>query len=99
MSETYIKRHRDTAARMLGDEMIIMSVKDSRVFALNPTASVIWGAADGVTTLREIVARDLVAEFEIDIEAAYRDALELVGQLAQEGILVVTDQPIAAEQP
>lgn len=99
MSETYIKRSRDTAARMLGGEMIIMSVKDSRVFTLNPTASIIWGAADGVTTLREIVARDLVPEFEVDTEAAYRDALELVGQLAQEGILMVTDHPIPAVQP
>ena len=94
MSETYVKRSRDTAARLLGDEMIIMSVKDSRVFTLNPTASVIWGAADGVTSLREIVTRELVPEFEIDTEAAYCDALELVGQLAQEGILLVTDHPI-----
>ena len=99
MSETYVKRHRDTAARMLGDEMIIMSVKDSRVFTLNPTASIIWSAADGITPLREIVARDLVPEFEIDADTAYRDAVELVGRLAEEGILVVTDHPIAAEQP
>jgi hypothetical protein len=98
MSETYIKRSRDTAARRLGDETIIMSVKDSRVFTLNPTASVIWGAADGVTTLREIVAREVVPEFEVEAEAAYRDALELVEELAREGILTVTDRPVTAEQ-
>ncbi|HUA32321.1 MAG TPA: PqqD family protein [Candidatus Binataceae bacterium] len=98
MNDTYIKRHADTAARMLGDEMIVMSVKDSRVFTLNPTASVIWRAADGATSLREIVERAVVAEFEIDAESAYRDALELVGKLAQEGILVVAGEPVAADQ-
>lgn len=98
MMETYIKRHVDTAARMLGDEMLIMSVKDSRVFTLNPTASAIWRAADGATSLREIVEREVVSEFEIDTESAYRDALELVGKLAQEGILVVSDHPVAADQ-
>jgi hypothetical protein len=98
MSETYIKRHRDTAARMLGDETIIMSVKDSRVFTLNPTATVLWGAADGVTPLSEIVARDVVPVFEVEADTAYADALELVGQLAREGILVVADHPMAAEQ-
>ncbi|HVB81605.1 MAG TPA: PqqD family protein [Candidatus Binataceae bacterium] len=98
MSETYIKRGRDTAARRLGDETIIMSVKDSRVFTLNPTASAIWGAADGLTTLREIVAREVVPEFEVEAETAYRDALELVEELAREGILTVTDRPVTAEQ-
>ena len=38
MSEKYIKPSRDIAARMM-DEMVIMSVKDSKVFSLNPTAS------------------------------------------------------------
>ena len=98
MSEIYVKRHRDTAARLLGDEMIVMAVKNSRVFTLNPTASIIWNAADGITPLGEIVARDLVPQFDVDAASAYRDALELVGRLAEEGILVVTDHPIAAEQ-
>ncbi len=97
MSETYVQRHRDTAARLLGDETIVMSVRDSRVFTLNPTASLIWEAADGVTPLREIVARGVTAEFEVDAETAYRDALELVGRLAQEGILVVSDRPLVQE--
>jgi hypothetical protein len=97
MSETYIKRHRDTAARSLGDETIVMSVKDSRVFTLNPTASAVWSAADGRTSLREIVERKVVTEYEVDAETAYGDALELVGQLATEGILLVSDQPIVGE--
>jgi hypothetical protein len=95
-AEIYIKPSRDVAARMMADEMVIMSVKDSKVFSLNPTASLIWSAADGATPLREIVARALVAEFEVDAETAYRDAVELVEELAREGILLRADHPIEA---
>jgi hypothetical protein len=94
MSEKYIKPSRDIAARMLADEMVVMSVKDSRVFSLNATASAIWSAADGATPLREIVLRKVVAEFEVDPETAYQDALALVEELALAGILMLADHPI-----
>ena len=94
MSEKYIKPSRDIAARMLADEMIVMSVKDSRVFSLNATASAIWSAADGATPLREIVASKVVPEFDVDADVAYQDALALVEELAREGILLLADDPI-----
>ncbi|HEY6420258.1 MAG TPA: PqqD family protein [Candidatus Binataceae bacterium] len=97
MSEKYIKPSRNTAARMLDDEMIVMSVRDSRVYTLNATASAIWSAADGATPLREIVASKVVPNFEVDPDVAYQDALELVDELAQEGILLVADAPIPQE--
>ena len=97
MSEKYIKPSRDIAARMLEDEMIVMSIRDSRVYSLNATASAIWEAADGATPLREIVARTVVENFEVDAETAYQDALALVEELVQEGILLIADHPIAAE--
>jgi hypothetical protein len=95
--DVYIKPSRDIAARVMVDEMVIMSVKDSKVFSLNPTATVIWSAADGATPLREIVAQAVVPEFEVDADTAYQDALELVEELAQEGILLLADRPIGPE--
>ena len=94
MSEKYIKPSRDIAARMLDDEMVVMSIRDSRVFSLNTTASRIWNAADGATPLREIVARTVVTEFEVEPDIAYQDALVLIDDLAREGILQVADHPI-----
>lgn len=96
-SDIYIKPSPDIAARMMADEMVVMAVKNSRVFSLNPTAARIWTAADGATPLREIVARAVVSEFEVDADTAYRDALELVKELAQEGILLLADHPILQE--
>jgi hypothetical protein len=96
--DIYIKPSRDIAARRMEDEMVIMSVKDSRVFSLNPTATRIWSAADGATPLREIVARAVVSEFDVDGDTAYQDAVELVEELAQEGILLLADHPFGEER-
>jgi hypothetical protein len=97
MSDKYIQRSRQTAARRLGDEMMVLAVADSTLFSLNEVAAVIWDAADGRTPLRQIVARAIVPAFEVDAETAYRDALELVEDLCQRGILAIADVPIAPE--
>lgn len=94
MSDKYIARSTDIAARELGDEMVIMSGETSSVFTLNEQATAIWEAADGVTPLRTIVEAKVCQEFDVSPEAAYKDAEELVTDLAGHGILVVSDQPI-----
>jgi hypothetical protein len=95
MIEKYISRSTEIAARMLGGETIVMSTRDSTLFTLNETATAIWEAADGRTTLREIVERKVCPEFEVEPEAACRDAEELVEGLASHGILLVSERPIA----
>lgn len=93
----YIARASDIAARTFAGETMIMTGRDSQLFSLNETASVLWNAADGRTPLREIVERDLCAAFDVDAETALRDAQELAAQLAGHGILRVSDQPLAEE--
>ena len=98
MNDKYIARSTQIAARLLDGEMMIMSAVDSTLFTLNETATAIWNAADGVTPLREIVEQKVCQEFEVPPEAAYQDALSLVEELAQRGILLVSDQPIAPRE-
>jgi len=90
----YVARSKQVAARMLGDEMVIMSAKDSTLFTLNPVATAIWNAADGTTTLERIVEERVCGEFEVDRETAMADALSFVGELAQHGIILISEQPI-----
>ena len=94
MSDKYIARSGDVAARKLGEEMVVMSGETSSVFTLNEQATVIWEAVDGVTPLRAIVEGKVCQEFDVTPEVAYKDAEELVEQLAGHGILLVSDQPI-----
>ena len=91
----YLARNKSVAARLLGDEMMLMSGKDSTLFSLNPVASIIWNAADGVTPLDEIVANRICPEFDIAADQALRDAETFARELAGHGTLQVSDEPIA----
>ena len=91
----YVARSPEIAARRLGDEMMIMSARDSTLFTLNPVATAIWEAADGSTSLDEIVQRRICTAFEVEPGVALRDAETLAERLAEHGILLLSDAPLA----
>jgi hypothetical protein len=91
----YVARNPKVAARSLGGEMMIMSGRDSTLFTLNRTATIIWESADGATPLEEIVEQKICPEFEVEPSVALQDAEGLARDLAEHGILEVSDQPIA----
>ena len=90
----YVVRSTKVAARMVGDELMIMSGRDSTLFALNGAAALIWKAADGVTPLADIVSEHICANFDVDAATAMRDSADVVEQLAQHGLLHTSDAPI-----
>jgi hypothetical protein len=94
----YVARSPRIAARKLGEEMLVMSAQGSTLFTLNPTATMLWQAADGTTALDEIVERRICSEFEVEPDEAMRDAEALAEDLAKHGILLISEQPIS-EQP
>ena len=94
----YVARSRRIAARKLGEEMLVMSGRGSRLFTLNSTATILWQAADGATPLEEIVQTRICPHFDISPDQALRDAEELAQGLAQHGILLVSGQPISAQE-
>ncbi len=94
MTRLYVARNSRVAARKLDREMMIMSGKDSTLFTLNKTATIIWQAADGATPLDEIVERRICPKFEVEPAAALQDAETLARELAAHGILDVSENPI-----
>lgn len=91
---SYVARSKHVAARMLGEEMVIMSGRDSTLFTLSPVATAIWNAADGQSTLEQIVEERVCAEFEVDRETALADARAFMTELAGHGIVVIAEEPI-----
>src|SRR5258708_31256053 len=96
MNKLYLARSPRIAARKLGEEMLIMSAKGSTLFTLNPTATILWQAADGVTPLDEIVQQQICSQFEVIPEEAIKDAEALAHDLATHGILLLSEEPIAS---
>lgn len=95
-SSRYVSVSPDVAARMIGGEMMVMSVRDSTLFVLNGTAAALWESFDGTSRLDHVVARRICAGFDVDAGVALRDAEELVEQLAARGLLVLSDEPARA---
>jgi len=94
----YVARSREIAARRLGDEVVVMSARDSTLFSLNEVAGLIWEAADGVTPLADIVERAVCSAYDVDGAQALADAEELVDRLAGHGILRVSGEPITRDE-
>jgi hypothetical protein len=98
MSSLYIAQSKQIAARLLDGEMMIMSARDSTLFSLNELGTIIWQAADGETTLEEIVERKICPEFDVQPEEALKDAESFVKELATHGILLLSDRPFGQEE-
>ncbi len=94
MSRLYMARNPRVAARSLDGEMMIMSGRDSTLFTLNKTATILWQSADGTTPLEEIVKIRICSEFEVDPVEALQDAETLARQLASHEILQISEDPI-----
>ena len=97
-SKQYVARSSEIAARRLGDEMMIMSARDSTLFTLNPVATAIWEGADGSASLDEIVRRDVCTTFAVEPDVALRDAEALTEKLAGHGLLLLSDAPFPARK-
>jgi len=95
MSSLYAARNPRVAARSLDGEMMIMSGRDSTLFTLNKTATILWQAADGATPLEQIVQQQICTEFEVEPGEALRDAEAVARDLASHGILQLSEEPIA----
>jgi len=97
-TEMYLTQSADIASRTLGDDTIIMSTLDSTVFMLNSVGTAIWNAADGATSLSQIIRERVCAEFDVSDEQAYADAKEFIDELARHGILLIADAPVARKE-
>jgi hypothetical protein len=91
----YVARSTAIASRAIGDETMVMSATNSMLFTLDEIATLIWEAADGVTPLDEIVTNKICAQYAIAPEVALKDAETLVKNLAEHGIMLLSDQPLA----
>jgi hypothetical protein len=94
MSRLYVARNPRVAARSLDGEMMIMSGRDSTLFTLNKTATILWQSADGTTPLDQIVEHRIVPEFEVEPAEALQDAEALARDLAGHNILQISEEPI-----
>jgi hypothetical protein len=79
------------ALRKIGDELLLMreqhaAVDVHAIYILDEIGAAIWERLDGHTTVREI-GRALAAEYQVSEEQATSDALGLIQDLEQAGLV------------
>lgn len=75
------------AYRKIEDEIYIVDVKNSLLYKLNPTATVVWECIKKGKNLNKIV-KYLTEEYEVDIKTAVSDVNQLISDMEQKGLIV-----------
>jgi hypothetical protein len=77
----------DVFARQFEDELVVLDLSRGEYYALNSTAALLWrGIEEGRST--EQLARDLAAEFAVDVTQAAQDLESFAVGLRSMGLLV-----------
>jgi hypothetical protein len=97
LSDLFVARETRLAARRVAGEMVILSADDSSLYVLNELGTLLWEAADGRTSLRQIVDDVVCREFEVDAATGLEDAEAFLRQLADHGILRLSSTPIPVD--
>lgn len=84
---TFPKRRDDVVAQVADDEAVLLDISSGRYFGLNSVGSRIWELCDGNRSLADIVAA-ICSEFEVAVDVAEADAVEILDQLKKERLVV-----------
>ena len=79
-------RRSDILAQAAGETVILLTPDSGEYFTLNEVGGRIWELADGSRTVSEI-AGALAGEYDAPVEEIRADALELLGELAEERLV------------
>lgn len=100
MKESPARFRRSPAARTArsGEDLVVLHLERGTYYSLNPTGAFVWDRLGDGATLGAL--RDaLVEAFDVEAETAWRDLVELVGELETEGLVTVEPAPADEEIP
>lgn len=79
--------HPDLAFRVIDGEAVVLQVKTTTYFSLNPSGTVLWGTLQEGATRDALVDR-LLAAFDVDRPRAEADVDALLADLKAESLVV-----------
>ena len=80
-------------ARMFDEELIILDLAKGEYFAMDNVGARLWSGLEAGRTIDQI-AKDVVAEYDVDLDRAMTDLVTLGDELMALG-LMVRDEPAA----
>jgi hypothetical protein len=82
-------------ARLFDDELVILDLAKGEYFALDAIGARLWSGLEKGRTIDEI-AGDIVAEYDVSLEAALRDLAALGEHLVGQGLLVRDERAVGS---
>ncbi|MCM2266889.1 MAG: PqqD family protein [Elusimicrobiales bacterium] len=76
----------DIASRKVADELVLLNVKTSEYYSLNPTALFVWELISRNTPLDGIL-KAFAEEFDADAARIKKDVLELIKTLESQKVI------------
>jgi hypothetical protein len=88
----------EVSGKVLDGEAIIINVSTGRYYSMDGVGALAWSLLEAGPTAGEI-ARSIAALHEVPDDAALADVLRLLGELLEEGLVVVGDAGVAPAGP
>lgn len=82
-----VHQNEDTASRDIGGLSYVVDPATNELHSFNAVATRVWQLIDGERSVAQVVDI-IVDEFDVDRATAEADAVELLGQLADKGLIV-----------
>lgn len=76
----------DILAQTAADDLVLLNLKSGEYFALDEVGNRIWDLSDGTRSVTEIIAV-ICREYDAPPEVIEADTLELLKELADEGLV------------
>ncbi len=82
----------DQISSQLEDEAVILALGEGVYYGLDPVGARVWELVQTRRTVDEILTT-ILGEYDVSADRCQRDILGLLRQLAEVGLLEVTDSP------
>jgi hypothetical protein len=87
--DTVVSRRRDSIARQVGDDMVVLTPENYTLHVFNEVGARIWEVCSQPMSVGDLT-NTLAQEYDVDTEELEADVLEFIGELAHKGILDLT---------
>lgn len=84
--ERTVHQRADVAARVIGEEAVVITPADSRVHELDPVATFVWSHCDGQRSGWALVD-EVVAAFDVERDRAVHDVDALLQVFSNRGLV------------
>ncbi len=87
-SNSIVEASSEQLSSHVGEEAVVLNLRDSCYYGLDEVGARIWSLIQEPSRVSEL--RDaIMSEYNVDAETCERDLIELLGQLAEHGMVEV----------